>query len=274
MKARTTIWIMILTASLSIGLMAQTETSRTVQQQAMNYFLRARVGDNEAAGKAVALLEKATGVSTDDASLWSLLGRAYFMRLSMQARTAAVVPEQMAATLQAATGAFERALKLNPDDSPALSGHGMALVILSSITRDLAIWKKGSDELNRAVEMDPKSSPPRLARGFTMVNMPIEIRNANLNANVIEDLSHLIRAASGSNPRAVDSLHIMLGDVYFETGQTEQAKREYEAASGASSLRKDEAQSRLAALEKGTVPAAEIARVRGGLTTCTMCHGQ
>src|SRR5262249_43925563 len=150
----------------------------------MNYFLRARVGDNEAAGKAVALLEKATGVSTDDASLWSLLGRAYFMRLSMQARTAAtVVPEQMAATLQAATGAFERALKLNPDDSPALSGHGMALVILSSITRDLAIWKKGSDELNRVVEMDPKSSPPRLARGFTMVNMPIEIRNnANLNA--------------------------------------------------------------------------------------------
>jgi tetratricopeptide (TPR) repeat protein len=274
MKARTTIWIMILTASLSIGLLAQTETSRSVQQQAMSYFFRLRAGDTEAAEKAVALLEKANGVSPDDAALWSLLGRAYFLRLSTQARTA-VVPEQLGATLQTATGAFERALKLNPNDSEALSGHGMALVILSSLTRDLVTWKKGSDELNRAVEMDPKSSSPRLARGFTMVNMPIEIRNnANLNPNVIEDLSHLLQAASGTNPRAVDTLHIMLGDVYFETGQTEQAKREYQAASGASSLRRDEAQSRLAALEKGTVPAAEIASIRGGLNSCTMCHGK
>ena len=78
MKARTTIWIMILTASLSTGLLAQTETSRTVQQQAMSYFLKARVGDNDAAGRAVALLEKATGASPDDSALWSLLGRGVF----------------------------------------------------------------------------------------------------------------------------------------------------------------------------------------------------
>jgi tetratricopeptide (TPR) repeat protein len=270
MKARTTVWILILITTLSIGLMAQTETARTIQQQAMNYFLRARAGDNEAGDKAVALLEKATGTSPDDASLWSLLGRAYFFRLSTQARTS-VQPEQVGATLQAATGAFERALKLNPDDSAALSGHGMALTILSSFTQQQSMWKKGSDELNRAVEIDPKSNPPRLARGFTMVNMPISIRN---NATVIEDLSHLIQAAKGNNPRAVDTLHIMLGDVYFETGKAERARHEYEAASSASSLRKDEAQSRLAALEKGAVPAAEIARVRVGLNTCTMCHGQ
>lgn len=186
-----------------------------------------------------------------------------------------VQPEQLAATLQSATSTFERALKLNPNDSEALSGHGMAQVILSSVSRDLVAWKKGSDELNRAVETDPKASGPRLARGFTMVSMPIEIRNAaKLNTNVMEDLSHLIQTAGPTNPRAVDTLHIMLGDVYFETDQTEQAKREYQAASGASSRRRDEAQSRLAALEKGTVPAAEIASVRAGLNTCTMCHGQ
>jgi tetratricopeptide (TPR) repeat protein len=269
MKARKTIWILILIAGLSVGLMAQTET-RNVQQQATNYFLRVRAGDNEAGEKAVALLEKATAASPSEASLWTLLGRAYFMRLTTLVRTA-VHPEQIGTTFQATLGAYEHALALDANDPGALSGHGMALTIMASMTRQQDMWKKGSEELNRAVELDPKSSPPRLARGFTMVNMPTEVRN---NVAVTEDLSHLIRSASGTNPRAADTLHIMLGDVYFETGQTEQAKREYEAAGGASSLRKDEVRSRLAALEKGTVPAAEIASIRAGLNTCIMCHGQ
>jgi hypothetical protein len=67
-RVRTTIWIMLLSATASIGVVAQTETSRTVQQQAMNYFFGARSGDAEAPGKAVALLEKATGLSPNDAA--------------------------------------------------------------------------------------------------------------------------------------------------------------------------------------------------------------
>jgi uncharacterized membrane protein len=126
--------------------------------------------------------------------------------------------------------------------------------------------------MNRAVDLDPKATHLRLSRGFTMVSFPPQVRNTS---KVIEDLSMLVRVAEVSNQRAADSLHIMLGDVYFETGQMDLARSQYEAATAASSATKDKAQSRLDAMRAGTAPTADIMSFRSGIgTNCTMCHAQ
>jgi uncharacterized membrane protein len=67
----------------------------------------------------------------------------------------------------------------------------------------------------------------------------------------------------------------MLGDIYFESGQLDQAKHHYDAVAGDSSSAKEQAQGRLTAMQDGSIPAAEIARFRSGVgSNCTMCHAQ
>lgn len=275
MKTRTAI-LTVIVIGLCSALTAWTQEHTankpgTVQQQAWTYFLQARQGDAPAAEKAVKLLEEGVAANPDDASLWTLLGRGYFMKLSTLGRTGGGLDE-LVATIQRATDAYSRALERDSNDTNALSGHGMALTILGGFQRKQDAMAKGIQEMNRAVEMNPKANPPRLARGFTMVNFPAPIRSTPA---VIEDLSMLIQNAGGHNQRAVDSLHIMLGDVYSETGKTDQARVEYEAAASTSSSSREQAQSRLAALQQGSVPAADIASLRSALgTSCTMCHAQ
>jgi tetratricopeptide (TPR) repeat protein len=243
---------------------------KPMQQQAWNYLLQARQGDAVAAENAVTMLEQATTATPGDASLWNLLGRAYFMKISTLGRTGNPAAE-LVPIAERARDAFGRALERSPNDTNALSGHGMAQTILAGFQRSQEAFTKGIQEMNRAVELDPKANPPRLARAFTMVNFPMPMRST---PSVIEDLSALIQRAT-YNQRAVDSLHILLGDVYAETGKSEQAKSEYEAAARPASAVREEAQSRLAALQQGPVPAAEIARFRAGLgSRCTMCHAQ
>jgi tetratricopeptide (TPR) repeat protein len=269
MKAHTTILSVILILALGSGLAASMQAG--IQQQAWSYILQARQGDAAAADKAVKLLEQATAATPNDIALWNLLGRSYFLRLSTQSR-AAVGIDGIASAVKAAANAFAHALSQNPNDAGALSGHGMALTLQGAFQQTQTTLAQGVEEMNRAVEIDPSATHPRLTRGFTMVNMPVSVRNT---AAVIDDLSHLLQAATRSNQRAVDSLHIMLGDIYFESGQTDQARRHYDAAKTEGSTQQDEAKSRLAALEKGSVPSADITRFRGGLgTNCTMCHAK
>jgi tetratricopeptide (TPR) repeat protein len=278
MKTRTTILTIILIGlCFGMTMTAWTQESnsdkpRTIQGQAMNYFFKVREGDATAAGKAVTLLEEAVASAPNDASLWSLLGRAYFFRLSALAQTGGQPdPAALLSTLQKGIDAFNRALERDPNDSDALSGHGMALTILSGFRQDREAFARGAQEMNRAVELAPKSSSPRLARAFTSVNLPQQFRNTSA---VIEDLGFLIQNAGG-NRRAIDTMRILLGDVYAETGQAERAKSQYEAAAITSSLTRQDAQSRLAALQQGGVSAADIASLRAGLgSRCTMCHAQ
>jgi tetratricopeptide (TPR) repeat protein len=245
--------------------------SRNVEQQVTSYFLQARQGDAVAAEKAVAMLEEAVAATPDNTALWNLLGRGYFMKLSALGKKGSGQAELLP-IMQKAMNAFAQTLQRKPDDSNALSGHGMALAILGGIQQNKDTMAKGLHELNRAVEVDPKANHPRLTRAFTTVNYPPPIRST---PTVIEDIQFLIRNVGGYNPRAVDSLHIMLGDIYAEGGQTQQAKDEYQKAASESSTSRELAQSRLAALEKGSVPVEEIFRFRMGLgTQCTMCHGQ
>ena len=269
MKFQTTILIVIVIASC-FTLTAWTQQS-SIEQQAWTYILQARQGDSTAGEKAVALLEQATAAAPNDAALWNLLGRSYFFRLSTQSRKVASLDEAVPA-VKSAIDAFDHVLKINPDDPTGLSGHGMALTLLGAFQQKQEALIKGVGEMNRAVDLDPKATHLRLTRGFTMVNFPPQVRNT---PKVIEDLSVLVRVAEVSNQRAADSLHIMLGDVYFETGQMDLARSQYEAAAAASSATKDKAQSRLDALRAGTAPMAEIVSFRSSIgTNCTMCHGQ
>ena len=269
MKFQTTILIVIVIASC-FTLTAWTQQGN-VEQQAWTYILQARQGDATAAEKAVSLLEQATAAAPNDVALWNLLGRSYFFKLSAQSRNVTNL-DQAVVPLKSASGAFEHVLKINSDDPTALSGHGMALTLLGAFQQKQEALIKGVQEMNRAVDLDPKATHLRLTRGFTMVSFPAQVRNT---PKVIEDLSLLVRVAEVSNQRAADSLHIMLGDVYFETGQMDLARSQYEAATAASSATKDKAQSRLDALRSGTAPMADIMSFRSGIgTNCTMCHAQ
>ena len=85
---------------------------------------------------------------------------------------------------------------------------------------------------------------------------------------VTEDLKFILDTAPGG--RAEDVLHVLLGDVYSETGNPDAARAEYTQVTGASAFAAEQAKSRL---KSGTVSPDAIARVRMGTgTRCTMCH--
>lgn len=123
--------------------------------------------------------------------------------------------------------------------------------------------------MSRAVELAPSLIPPRVKRGIAALGLPPRFRNVQ---TVIEDVNVLIGVSEGT--RAGDMLHLFLGDVYAEAGRAAEARRQYEAAARPSSVAGDQARARLAALEQSGVPAAETARLRAGVGTCTTCHAQ
>jgi tetratricopeptide (TPR) repeat protein len=277
MSARTRLSIIgVMAACLGLDVWAQQQAGTaqqqagTVQQQADAYFRQARTGDAGAAEKVVILLESAAASSPDDASVWNLLGRAYLMRLSLQARAGAD-PAMMAETVQRATRALDRTLELSPKNASALVGHGMGLTILAGIQRDDVMMARGVDEMNRAVALDPRAVHVRLNRAFTMVNLPPQVRHV---PSIIEDLQLGVQRAGTYNPRARQTLHLLLGDVYAEGGHLDEARREYEAAASATTP-SEQTQARLTSLLQGSVPPAAIASLRSGLATnCTMCHAK
>jgi tetratricopeptide (TPR) repeat protein len=270
MNATTRLFILgVLTSSLTLAVLAQQPGS--VQQQVDSYFRQARTGDAGAAERAVSLLESAAAASPDDAALWNLLGRAYLMRLSIQARTGAD-PSVMAETVQRATRALDRTLELGPKNASALVAHGMGLTILAGIQNDNAMMARGVEEMNRAVALEPRSVHVRLNRAFTMVNLPALVRHV---PSIVEDLELGVQLAGTYNPRARQTLHLLLGDVYAEGGQMDAARRQYEAAATASTPT-EQTQTRLTSLQQQRpVPAAAIGSLRSGLATnCTMCHAK
>ncbi len=67
--------------------------------------------------------------------------------------------------------------------------------------------------MNAAVRESPKSNGARLTRGFTIIHLPPAMRDNNA---VTEDLQFILDTAPGGRPE--DVLHVLLGDVYAETG--------------------------------------------------------
>jgi tetratricopeptide (TPR) repeat protein len=266
MKLRTT--IPIISLILLAGMTAWTEErpGRSSLKQATHYFYQAREGHFEVVPKLVALLEQATAAEPKDAELWRRLAAAYFVEVTAAANAGREVAEQ-AASAERASKAFERALEIDPNDGQALTGHGMAIMILSGMRQKWELAGKGVEEMNRGVALNPSDIGSRLLRGFTLINLPPQLRDTKI---VIEDLDMLIDVAEGT--RAGDTLHILLGDVYAEGGNKDLARTQYQATGKTG---QEQARARLAALESGAIPAAEIQRMRSNIgRNCMMCHAK
>jgi hypothetical protein len=67
----------------------------------------------------------------------------------------------------------------------------------------------------------------------------------------------------------------MLGDLFFESGKLDQARRQYEMAAAPGATAKAETASRLSALERNQPSAADFASLRQKTgQDCVSCHGQ
>lgn len=245
------------------------EDQNRILDRARDEEHRFREGDLDAAARSVTLLERAVADHPSSSRLWTELGRAYFMEVSMTSVRQGPGPHVIAA-MQRAREAYAQALQLDHQNWEALAGHGMSLVTLAHGSERNAAVSQGIQQLDHAVRQDPSNTAIRLLRAFTSVNVPPALRS---HANVVEDLNFLIDAAPGG--RAEDVLHVLLGDVYAENGDLKSAQREYEWIGGASQLAAGLKDSRLRQLAAGGVPASDMAAVRGVLgSQCTMCHAK
>jgi hypothetical protein len=233
------------------------------------YSYQARVGKYEVGNEAVAMMEAATAADPGNAELWAQLGGAYGLQ-AMQFTLPGKNPVEAFPILGKAIAAQSKALETDPDNLVALGGHGSNAMIFSLIQRKPELGQKGIAEMNRAVELAPKnrSQVQRLLRMQTLLNMPEQYRNRPVE---IEDLDYLIGISQGT--RQGDYVRVLKGDVAIEMGKPEIARVEYVAASKSPRAGGDIARQRLAALDKGSVPAADIAKLRTEIGQCTACHG-
>lgn len=270
-------WNFVLALSFALcgGVTAWTQqgapTSAEALQQVRRYSLQARASRLEMSPDAVAsVVRTAIVADSENSELHRALGDVYLFQVRSSAGASPNIPDLLAA-MQRATAAYERAIQLDPANAVALSSHGLLLTIGAFLQQKPELAAQGIGELDRAVELGPRSLVPRLNRAFTGVNLPPQLRNTSA---VTEDLKFLITVAEGS--RAGDMVHLLLGDLYAETGKLDDARAQYAAATRRPATAAREAvATRLAALDKGTLPTAEIMTVRGSIVTdCVMCHAQ
>lgn len=229
--------------------------------------LEFRQGNPAVVKPLVELLEAATAKSPGNAALWEAMGHAYMSKTGSMYTTPPDVPALLATT-KLARDAYARSLALRPDSVLVLSSHGMAQLVAAQFEGDAAGMTAGVEEMNEAIRQAPKSTNVRLTRAFTTIHFPPAMRDTDA---VIGDLKLILDASTGGRPD--DVLHVMLGDVYAETGKLEAARGEYKQVTGASSFAAQQVKLRLVDLEKGAISPADIATVRGGTgTQCAMCH--
>jgi hypothetical protein len=252
---------------VATGALAASSRDDAVLDNARKLQLEFRQGDHAVIKPLVATLEDAVVRSPDNAKLWEQLGFAHMSEQGSLISMPPDVPALIAAGTRARE-AFERSLALEPDNLLVRSSHGMAQMVVSQLQGDGPGMMAGIEEMNAAVRANPKSTGLRLTRGFTIIHLPPGVRDTNA---VIDDLQTILDSVPGGRPE--DVLHLMLGDVYAETGDLQAAREEYAQVSGASAFAAEQARSRVAALQKGAVDPADIARVRMGTGgRCQMCH--
>jgi hypothetical protein len=254
------IFILFLTSSLLLADASVLDQARHLQQEY-------RQGNPAVARPLVAMLEKAVVRSPHNAELWEALGHAC---MSLEG-SIAPTPDNGPALLSnahRARDAYARSLELEPDNPLALASHGMARLVVAQFERDAAGAAAGIQEMNEAIRQAPKSITVRLTRAFTTIHIPPAMRDSDA---VIEDLEFILDHAPGGRPE--DVLHVLLGDVYAETGKPDSARAEYRQVTGASAFAADQVKLRLVALDKSAISPAAIAQVREGTgTRCAMCH--
>jgi predicted Zn-dependent protease len=225
--------------------------------------LQFRQGHAEVAKPLVKTLEDAVAKSPDNPRLWEALGNAY---MSLQSSMYTGQPDiaAMITTVTHARDAYARSLALDGDSALVRASHGMSQLVLSQLEGDGPGVAAGVDEMNAAVRQAPKSTAVRLTRGFTIIHLPPDMRDSPA---VIEDLKHILDSAPGGRPE--DVLHVLLGDVYAETGNLPAARAEYRQVAGSSKFAAEQARLRL---QQDAVSPESIAAVRMGIGTCAMCH--
>jgi tetratricopeptide (TPR) repeat protein len=268
--------IMALIASaglvVSVAAWAQSTASSSaagILRQARAYQFQFRAGQYDVVPRYVAMVEEATNADPDNADLSNALGVAYLAQAAGAMLTGGK-PADAWTGVQKGMQALERAIQLDPDQAEALATHGGVQALMASFQQAPQQAAKGVAEMNRAVELAPKSVRVRLARAFNGLSLPDALRN---HAAEAEDLDFLIKVAEGSRPG--DYLHIMRGDLYFELGNPDLARNQYEMADKSASPATTEAQARLTALAQGGVPATDIKKLRTAAgANCAMCHGR
>jgi tetratricopeptide (TPR) repeat protein len=269
--------ILTMTAAIWAGATASTQharpTSADVLREQRIFMLQARGGRSDVEPSAMlGRVQEALAADPDNSELHRALGDVVLLQTTL-APPAGNAPDVVAIsrTIQRALSAYTRAVELDSTNAAALSSRGLTLVFSSLFTQNPALLTEALAALNRAVDLAPDSIVPRLNRAFTGVNLPPPIRDTS---KTIEDLKRLIAVAEGSRPG--DMVHLLLGDLYAELERTDDARAEYQAAARRpASAAREPAAARLAALDAGTLPRAEIAAMRGSLASnCAMCHGR
>lgn len=237
---------------------------------ARTYKYQLRAGRYDLAPQAVAVLDAAAKADPTNIELLNELGIAYFMQLTTIAQRGGKADDPLLVA-RSALDAFERALQLDPSNAEAVAGHGMAQVILASRSRDQKNLRSGFADLNRGVELAPWTRSIRLMRAFTLLASPL---TPDTHVAIEQDLAFLMAVSAGTP--AADVLHVLLADMYLETGRRQDARREYEGVANRATFGGEQAKARLAAMQESEhAPAAEIARLRANLgRQCTMCHAQ
>jgi tetratricopeptide (TPR) repeat protein len=251
---------------------AQGTDARTadILRRAIRYQFQFRTGQMDIIPEYVAMLEEATKTDPENAELWNAMGVAYLAQ-GARAMMPGGKPADAIPAIQKGPAALERALRLNPNHAEALATHGGMQALMGSFFQQApAVAANGVAEMNRAIELAPRSSRVRLQRAFSGINLPDAMRNRTAEA---EDLDFLIAVANGT--RAGDYIRLMRGDLYAETGTNELAREQYRTVVTSASPAGAEAASRLAALDQGGVPAADIKKLRQAAgANCLMCHGK
>lgn len=261
---------LIAIAAFSLVCTAETNgpTSAEALLQARTYKYQFRSGQYDVVPRAIHLLESAVKADPENIDLLTELGTAYLMRLTATSNPGGRAEDRQPA-IKAAWETFNRAAELDPQNAYAVTGRGMSRIILSGRSQDAL--KAGIADLKAGVELDPSSLPSRLMRAFTSLALPLELRES---AQLESDLEFLGNVARGT--KAAEVLSLLVADVYFETGRRDAATRQYERLAETSSIAREEARTRLQALQKNDQDlAAPIAQLRANLgRKCTMCHGK
>ena len=272
MKKSTILWTALVCLATSVAAWPETNTTSTtadILRQARTYLFQFRTGQYGVAPRSVAMLEEATKADPENADLWDAMGVAYLAQAAGTMLSSGKPAEAMSA-VQKGPQALERALQLDPDHAGALATHGGMQAMMASLMRSPRMAAKGVDEMNRAVELAPNSVRVRLQRAFSGLSLPDAVRN---HAAEAEDLDFLIRIAGAGRPG--DYLHIMRGDLYFELGNLDLAKDQYEIAAKSASPAAAEANARLTELTQGGVDVTDIRKLRSAAgANCTMCHSR
>jgi hypothetical protein len=252
---------------MTAAALAASTRDNEVLDRAYKMQLEYRQGNRDIVKPLVKSLEDAVAQSRDNAKLWEALGHAYMSKEGTMYSDLLDVPA-LIANGELARSAYARSLALDGDSNLARASHGMATMVVSQLKGDGPGVMAGIEEMNDTVRRAPKSLAVRLTRGFTIIHLPPAMRDTQA---VTEDLQFIMQTAPGGRPE--DIIHVLLGDVYAETGDLAAARNEYTQVSGASAFAVEQSNMRLAELAKSSaISPASIALVRTGTGTCVMCH--